>query len=168
MKSISKIIALTLFAVAMTVTTQKDSPSGGTNDVTQTGGAVTNVVGEVDGSVTNDVGEVGGGSTNAPALAASPRLMLPRPLTFNSQPSTLNPPVTDVDISNGWRVVSVRSNEWDNSSFSISHSPFAQVWETARDCGAGYGHWRIPADGWRFPFGPSLWTNGFLRVEGAV
>ena len=117
---------------------------------------------------TNAPPSSGGCDTNAPALTASPRLMLPRPSTFNSQPSTLNPPVTDADISNGWRVVSVTSNGWDNSSFSISHFPFAQVWETARDCGAGYGHWRIPADGWRFPFGPSLWTNGFLWVEGAV
>ena len=42
MKPLPRTIAILAFAVAMTVTAQKDSSADGTNDVTQTGCAVTN------------------------------------------------------------------------------------------------------------------------------
>ena len=75
-------------------------------------------------------------------------------------------PITDDDIAQGWRVVSVSSNALAAATFTMPEG--ATVWEDARDFGAGWGSWKIPFGGWRFTYGNVGWTNGFAWIEGYV
>ena len=82
--------------------------------------------------------------------------------------------VTDDDIARRWRVVSVSSNSVDASVFAfeqsnnqtIEQSPV--VWEAAQRRGAVFGAWRVPLEGWQFPFDDYGWSNAFMRCEGVL
>jgi len=79
--------------------------------------------------------------------------------------SSVVPGIGELDeATNGWHLVSVSSNVFNASTFAMPTN--AVVWEDARECGAGYGAWRIQGGGWEFPFNGPVWTNGFLWVEG--
>ncbi len=144
-----------------------------TNDTQQAGGDLssTNDVGQVEGG-TNGVEQVGGddAGTNAP-----PNL-LGRPwfgLHLGS-PSPTASFVSDEDISNRWRVVSVSSNFVDASIFAFEQSniqtfPHSNiVWENAQRRGVVFGAWNIPFEGWNFPFDDHGWSNAFMRCEGVL
>ena len=136
-----------------------------TNDTQQVGGDLssTNDVGQVEGG-TNTVGQTGGEGMNG--IPGGTRFYASgfggvRPRGSAALSKNF---VTDEDISNQWRLVSVSSNVLATATFTMP--PHAAVWESAQACGRGWGAWHIPIGGWNFTYGDEGWTNGFAWVEG--
>ena len=143
-----------------------------TNDTQQVCGDLsnTNDIGQVEGTTNVLRGAVQGrarspsapqGTANVESNVLSLRRIQSLLLT---QTVSVPSPITDEDIAQGWRVVSVSSNALATATFTMP--PHATVWEDARDFGAGWGSWKIPFGGWRFTYGDVGWTNGFAWVEG--
>ena len=129
------------------------------------GGMVVTSV-HVAGAKTNDTQQVGGDTNQIENEKWRMENSGGRTTILHSPFSILHSasPITDDDIAQGWRVVSVSSNALAASTFTMP--PHATVWEDARDFGAGWGSWKIPFGGWRFTYGDVGWTNGFAWVEG--
>ncbi len=141
-----------------------------TNDTQQVGGGL---------SCTNDVGQVEGGtnvlkgvvqgrarSPSAPQGMANGESNGPALRRVRGTRPTGTSPITDEDIANQWRVVSVSSNAPTASTFTMPLH--ATVWESAQRRGAVYGAWNIPLKDWNFPFDDHGWSNVFVRCEGVL
>ena len=109
-------------------TEQAGSDLPGTNGVEQVEGG---------GAATTDVSQLGGARLGSFGFGGS------RPRGSAALPENF---VTDEDISNQWRLVSVSSNVLATATFTMP--PHATVWESAQACGRGWGAWQIPIGGW--------------------
>ena len=118
-----------------------------TNDVSQVEGG-TNTTRQTEGD-TNVVTQTGDGltGTNGTGNAGGP---LRLGLFGRPNLDQLFETITDEDIAQGWRVISVSSNVLPAATFTMPTN--AIVWESAQRCGRGWGSWKIPVGGWHFPF----------------